>query len=175
MSGQKSMTRILPLLREFRLLERKRGQDGVTPDQYERWHELKQRLAGQLSQGDRPPGGERRQHVRVPSRILVEFASAEDLKHAVIRNVSRGGLFITSAFVPEIGTQIVVLLRVGPQGEKIEIPCEVVSKNVGNDFTTQSLGMGLRFGALSEPQREAVDRLFCEALGDEASLAMGAD
>jgi Tfp pilus assembly protein PilZ len=169
------MTRILPLLREFRLLESKRSEEGVTPDEYRRWHELKERLAYQIPQGKRPPGGERRQHVRIPSRIVVEFASSEDLKHAVIRNVSRGGLFISTSFVPEIGTQLVVLLSVGSEGEKVEIPCEVVSKNVGSDFTTQSLGMGVRFGALSDPQREAVDRLFCEALGNEASLRIGAD
>lgn len=173
MAVQREMTRILPLLREFRVLERKRSEAGVTPAEYDRWNDLKQRLAQHVPQSKTPAGAERRQHVRVPSRILVEFSSPGQLKDAVIRNVSRGGLFINTPFAPEIGTHLVLLLGIGHQTDKIEIPCEVVSKNVGDDFSTQNHGMGVRFGVLSDSQREAVERLFCEALGDESILGSG--
>jgi Tfp pilus assembly protein PilZ len=175
MIGEKPMMRVLPLLRQFRLLERKRSDEGVTPSEYERWNELKLLLSKHVPQSITPSGGERRKHVRIPSRILVEFSSPGHLKSAVIRNVSRGGLFINTPFAPEIGTKLVLVLSVGAQGEKLEIPCEVVSNNVGDGFSTNNLGMGVRFGVLSDPQRGAVESLFCEALGDEMVFGPGRD
>ena len=41
----KRQVEILPLLREYRVLERKRSDEGVTPLEYQRWLDLKRRLA----------------------------------------------------------------------------------------------------------------------------------
>ena len=90
------MSRILPLLREFRLLERKRVGEGVTPSEYKRWLDVRDKLEASFEQDDAPTGSERRKHARVPTRMLVQFSSERQLRNATIENVSRGGLFVNT-------------------------------------------------------------------------------
>jgi uncharacterized protein (TIGR02266 family) len=167
MSSPKPLGRLLPLLREFGLLDRKRSADGVTPLEYQRWRDLKKTLANSIPQVAAPSGRDRRQHVRVPTRILIDFRSSDELREAVISNISHGGLFINTPFAPDIGQEFMLCLRVGESTEVLDVPCEVISNNVGNGFTTDTLGMGVKFKNLDAQQREAVDRLFESALAAE--------
>jgi uncharacterized protein (TIGR02266 family) len=163
MAARKSMSDLLPLLREYGLLDRKRHGDGVTPREYQRWTELKLRLGRQIPQGEPPGGRERRQHLRVPMRMLVQFKTHQQLQEAIITNISQGGLFISTAFAPEIGTVFTLCLRVDATREAVDVPCEVVSANVGDGFTTQDFGMGVKFMNLNPKQREIVEALFAAA------------
>ena len=160
MVARASMTRLLPLLREFGALDKQRDAGGLTPLEYQRWVDLQRTLSKHYPQGEAPEGAERRQHMRLPIRLLVQYKSRDQLHEAVITNVSRGGLFISTAFPPEIGTQFTLCIRIDATGEAVDLPCEVVSHNVGRDFSTSALGMGLRFGSLDEAQRVVVDGLF---------------
>jgi uncharacterized protein (TIGR02266 family) len=160
MVARASMTRLLPLLREFGALDKRRSREGLTPVEYQRWVDLTHTLSKHYPQGEPPEGAERREHMRLPLRLLVEYKNLDQLHEAVITNVSRGGLFISTAFPPEIGTQFTLCIRVDASGESVDLPCEVVSHNVGRDFSTSALGMGLRFRNLDEAQRAVVDSLF---------------
>jgi uncharacterized protein (TIGR02266 family) len=161
------MTRLLPLLREYGGLERKRIQEGVTPLEYQRWLELERTLSKQIFHGSAPDGIERRRHLRVPTRMLVQFRTPHDLKDAVISNISRGGLFISTPFMAEIGSTFTLCIRVDSTGQSVDVPCEIVSRNMGSDLTTSDPGMGVKFVHLNAEQREAVDRLLAAALGHD--------
>jgi len=162
---------LLPLLREFGSLERKRVGSGVTPLEYQRWLDLQKRMQRAFPQGHRPDGVDRRRSTRATTRMLAEFENFEHLREAVIENVSRGGVFVSTPFAAEIGTDLILRIFVEESGERVDIPCEVVSNNVGNDFTTEVLGMGLKFKGLTSDQLQAVRNMFQLALGEEAENA----
>jgi uncharacterized protein (TIGR02266 family) len=171
MAARKSMSDLLPLLREYGLLDRKRRGDGVTPVEYHRWHELNETLGRHIPQGKPPGGRERRQHLRVPTRMLVQFKTRDQLQEAMITNVSQGGLFINTPFSPNVGTKFTLCLRVDATREAVDVPCQVVSANVGDDFSTRDFGMGVKFINLNSQQREAVEVLFAAATENELDAA----
>ena len=156
---------LLPLVREYGHLERRRTRGGVTPAEYQRWSDLKTQLQKSFPQGERPAGGERRKTLRLPTRMLVTFRDSGDLHNALIRNISRGGLFIHTPFTPEVGTLLQLIIRVGSDGEEIDLPVEVVSANLPGKST--NLGMGCKFGSLSEEQQKIIDELFETALDND--------
>jgi len=168
MSARQSMMRLLPLLREYGALERKRVREGVTPVEYQRWRDLEEKLSKQIFQDAGPQAVERRRHLRVPTRMLVQYRSHDQLKDAIISNVSKGGLFISTPYPPEIGTTFVLIIRVDTSGETVEVPCEVVSVNPGSSTRPHQQGMGVKFIGLGTDQRRAVEHLFAAALGHES-------
>lgn len=166
MPSSDSVQRLLPLIREYGRLEKKRTQDSVTPGEFERWAELRATLEKSFPQGTRPPGGERRQTLRLPTRMLIEYSSHGDLGSALIRNISRGGLFIATEHVVEVGTEITLLLRVGRGARTVELPAEVASTGVSAE--NGQMGMGCKFGQLNAAQQQAVDEMFATALDAES-------
>jgi len=166
MPSEDSVHRLLPLVREFGALEKKRAGSGISPLEYQRWLDLKKVLEDRFPQGDGPGGRNRRASVRIPTRIRVQFATRDALRHAVISNVSHRGLFISTPFGLEIGSEFIVRLDLGDTGEVIEVPCEVVSNNVGEDLSSLRLGMGVKFKNLDAQQSEDIDRFF-EGVLDE--------
>jgi Tfp pilus assembly protein PilZ len=174
MATRKSMTRLLPLLRELGTLERKRIKEGVTPEEYQRWRDLNETLKQHVDRSA-TDGSERRKHLRVPTRLLIEVESQDKLREAVIRNISLGGLFIDTPIVLAIGESFTLCIRVGATGERVDVPCEVVSSNVGPDFDVPSTGIGVKFGTLGPEQREAIDELFATALCDEEAEELCSD
>ena len=107
------VARLLPLVREYGRLERMRTKQGVTPEEYERWSKLKAEIGRAIPQGNRPEGAERREHIRLPTRMLVDFRDRGELKNALIRNISRGGLYIASPHLPNVGTNLDLVIKVG--------------------------------------------------------------
>jgi Tfp pilus assembly protein PilZ len=170
------MMRLLPLLREYGGLERKRVCDGVTPLEYQRWRELEEKLTNQIFQSAERQGTDRRRHVRVPTKLLVQYRTRDNLKDAIVRNVSKGGLFINTPFPPAVGTTFVLIIQIDVTGESVEVPCEVVTNHVTRDgpaapdaeSTSDQLGMGVKFIGLGTEQRRAVELLFAAALGHES-------
>ena len=155
--------RLQQMFREYAHLDRKRTTSGVTPQEYQRWLALKAQLARTFSKG--PPGGgaERRDLIRVPTRMKVSFQTNEGVARAVMTNLSRGGLFINTAFPAPLGTRLELALRIDSTGEELHIPAEVVSQNVGGGYDTQNLGMGVRFLALTPPVRKKIDEIYAAA------------
>ncbi len=166
MPSPDSVQRLLPLVREYGRLEKKRTQDSVTPGEFERWAELRATLEKSFPQGTRPPGGERRQTLRLPTRMLVEYSNHGDLGSALIRNISRGGLFIATDHAVEVGTEIMLLIRVGPGAGTVELPAEVASTGVNAE--NGQMGMGCKFGQLNAAQQQVVDEMFATALDAES-------
>ena len=166
MPGPEHVQRLLPLVREYGRLERKRTGESVTPEEFERWADLRLMLEKNFSQGQRPEGAERRQTVRLPTRMLVEYESRGALEQALIRNISRGGLFIATEQAAAVGSEITLLIRVGNDGEVVELPAEVASTHL-NDRQGRT-GMGCKFGVLNADQQRLVDGMFDTALDSDA-------
>ncbi len=152
--------RLLPLVREFGALEKKRVGLGMTPLEYQRWLDLKKVLEDRFPQGDGPEGRNRRLGIRIPTRIRVQFETRNELRGAVISNVSQRGLFISTPFGLDVGTEFIVRLGVSEVDGVIEVPCVVVSNNVGEDLSSLRMGMGVKFKSLDSEQSEAIDRFF---------------
>ncbi len=154
------MASIHQMFREFANLDRKRSGDGVTPLEYQRWKHLNQELARAFDGGRRGAGVERRGSLRVPTRLKLSFQTEGRLGQAVMRNLSRGGLFIATAFPAEVGTRLDLRVRIESSGEMLEIPVEVVTTHVGPGGTTQALGMGVSFVNPTPELRKKLDELY---------------
>ena len=89
-------------------------------------------------------------------------------------NLSRGGLFVNTAFPAEPGTRLELKLRIESTGETLQIPVEVVSNNVGDGFATRELGMGVRFLPMPNDLRKKVDDYY-EALASRRLESPEAD
>jgi Tfp pilus assembly protein PilZ len=86
-------------------------------------------------------------------------------------NLSRGGVFIATESPASIGTRLQLLIHVEGTGERLEVPVEVVSVNVGPQLMGDAHGMGLRFlEAGSELQRQ-LDRFYERRLAEAAEKA----
>ncbi len=60
-------------------------------------------------------------------------------------NVRPIGIFVDTPFAPEHGTRFELRVFVVETQETFDSCVEVVSNNVGPEFSTRKLGMGLRF------------------------------
>lgn len=149
--------------REFMHLDRKRTGEGLTPLEYQRWRALSRELSARFSKGSPKDGTERRESVRVPTRLKVLFESPAAVSQALMTNLSRGGLFVNTAFPPDFGTRLELKLCIESTRQILQVPVEVVSSNVGEDFQTGQLGMGVRFLPMPKDLRKQLDD-FYEAL-----------
>lgn len=164
MPNPAEVAKLLPLVREYGILERKRTGKGVTQDEFIRWSELRARLEDKFPQGKHRPGAERRETLRLPTRMLVEFRGEGEFRAALIRSISRGGIFISTPVNLAIGTEFQVLISID-DGEKIELPVIVVSSGIkGSESAT---GVGCKFGRLDATQQAIVDEMFATALDTE--------
>lgn len=145
------------LLREYALLDRKRKEEGITPLEYQHWRQLARSLERSFSQ--RPP-----LEAHGATRMIVEFKSRERLAQAVMLEVRPIGLFINTPFAPDHGTNLILCVRERETGQEFEAPVLVVSSNVGPNFSTATLGMGVRFVPANGPFIEFLDAL-CQEFG----------
>jgi Tfp pilus assembly protein PilZ len=143
----------LSLFREYAVLERKRKSGGVSPLEYQRWVDLDQRLGSKFHKNGEAAD-------RRDTRLLVEFHSPEDLRRAYISELTRGGVFINTPFAPEIGTELVLRVRIHTTQQTLELPGVIASNNVSGGFSTEFLGIGVHFRKLEPETRLALDDLF---------------
>ena len=142
----------LALFREYAELERKRPASGVTPLEYQRWLDLDQRLGHKFEKPDHS--------ARCPALLRVEFQSAEHFRDSYVTELSRGGIFVNTPFAPEIGTELVLVLRIVKDDRSYDLPGVVSSNNVSDGFSTDLLGMAVHFKKLEPEIRLAIDELF---------------
>jgi len=174
MSDRPKMQKLLPLMREYGGLERKRLGEGVTPLEYQRWLDLKGQIGGSIEKRDAPSSDpiERRRSERRRTRMLAVFESRNALRDAMVTNISAGGLFLATPFAAEVGTSLIVSVRLERSGETVDIPCTVVT-SIGqgaHTLATIEMGMGLKFDRLSEAQAAVVSEIFEGALDDKLKL-----
>ncbi len=140
------------LLREYAQLNRKRKADGVTPLEYQRWLDLSGKLKKTFP-GRSPPGGGGKTH------MCVEFQSDRDLELCTMMNVRPIGLFVNTSFAADPGTNLILHVCVVETGSVFDSPVSVISNNVGPDFSTAVLGMGLRFASSGCALRSHLEKL----------------
>jgi len=146
--------------REFIRLDRKNRNEGLSSAEIERWTGLKRRFAKQFSPNLSDKRADERASVRVPTRLRVDFQSVAELRNQRMTNLSRGGLFVATTHLLDIGTRVTLSLGVGPDGERLDVPAEVASHNVGPNFRTDPQGMGLRFLEMPESTQRALETLY---------------
>ena len=145
--------------REWVRLERKRTDSSLTPEELKRWTLLKRQLGRDFSPGISDDRSDARHSVRIPTNLAVSLNSTGELRECLMSNLSRGGLFLATEHVVEIGTRLNLLLQV-EGSESLEIPVEVVSHNLGATLGSFQPGMGMRFLEMSPDVQKGVDDLY---------------
>ena len=148
------------LFREYIHLERKRTGEGLSPLELQRWTALKRVLGKEFSPGLSDEKADQRGSVRIPTRLAVAFRNLGELQSSLMTNLSRGGLFVATEQPAAIGTRLDLQLHVEETGEKIDVPTEVVSHDVGPNFSSGERGMGLRFLEMKPETQRAIDELY---------------
>ena len=146
--------------REFVRLDRKNRTEGLTPREAELWTRLKRHFAQQFSPELSDGHADARDSVRVPTRLRVHFTSVAELRNQRMTNLSRGGLFVATETLLDIGTRVTLSIAIGADEERLEVPAEVVSHNVGPGFQTDPSGLGLRFLDMKAETRRALEELY---------------
>jgi len=150
--------------REYVRLDRKQRAGGLSTAELERWMRLKRLLGKRFTPDLTDEQADQRASLRVPLRLRVDFRSVESLRGQVMTNISRGGLFIAVENPLAIGTRISLQLHIETTDERLELPVEVVSQNVGPHFEADMRGMGLRFLEMDPAVRERLEALYDESL-----------
>ena len=140
------------LLREFAQLNGRRKGSGITPLEFQRWLDLRSKLEKAFP-GRPPPDGGR-------TRVLVEFESRVALSQSIMANVRPIGLFVPTPFAAEPGTKFELRVQIVETSETYDSPVVVVSNNVGPEFSTQNLGMGVRFTTSRGELHQVLDELW---------------
>jgi len=101
---------------------------------------------------------ERRKHLRVPTRILIQYRNADQFFTDYIQNISRGGIFVpTHDPLPE-DTYLEIAFAL-PNCDRLIITRGTVVHSIrqeGNRHIGPS-GMGIQFRALSEEDQQLID------------------
>ena len=101
---------------------------------------------------------ERRQHQRVPTKILIKYSNADQFFTDYIQNISRGGIFVpTPNPLPE-GTRLSItfsLPHCDPSITTEGVVIRSILSKAGDDV--DSSGMGIQFEALDEEAQKLID------------------
>lgn len=101
---------------------------------------------------------ERRQHQRVPARILIKYGNAEQFFTDYIQNISRGGIFVPTYNPLPPGTRLNISFSLPGWDRLIETEGIVVHRAQSDpEQGGQPAGMGVRFDKLSEESLELID------------------
>ncbi len=149
--------------RVFVFLDRKQAREGLSPSELVRWTALKRELAREFSGDADTQRAHQRSSLRLPTKLRVSFASLGALGQALITNLSRGGVFIATDHLLEIGTRVTLRLHVDQPGKDVEAQAEVVSQNLGPRGDPKR-GIGLRFVDAEPAVRHELDPLYERAL-----------
>ena len=161
------MNRLLPVFREYGRLERLREGNGLSVEQLERWNHLKRMLASHFRPCRGREFADKQASLRVPVQIRAGFESDGERRECPVKNISRGGLFVSTRSPLPAGSHVELEIRVGETGEVHTLRGEVarvVDAAGGPDGDAEEEGMGIRFTDLDEAQLRVVDRLYDDAM-----------
>jgi uncharacterized protein (TIGR02266 family) len=109
---------------------------------------------------------EKRQHVRAPLRLKLDYRDSNETNflYEYSENISEGGIFITTEHPLPIGTLLVLRFRISEGDEPFEIEGEVRWVNPpAQGRKVLNPGMGVRFNDVTDEQklllREVVRRI----------------
>jgi len=152
------------LLRAFLALDKRRKKSGLSPADMARWSDLKNALNRHFDPGVKEQHAKKRESVRVPLDLNVDFESRGEVNKCLMKNLSAGGIFVATESPLPIGTPFNVRIRIGRTGEEIELPGEVVSVGVSANLAKEQHGMGIRFVHLTDEQARLVEEFSEEAM-----------
>jgi uncharacterized protein (TIGR02266 family) len=154
--------------REFLFLDRKRAREALSSAELTRWTLLKRQLGRAFHGAHDDDRADQRSSLRVPAQLKVSFDSLGNLGAALITNLSRGGLFVATEHMLELGTRVTLRIEVAGAEQDLEVLAEVVSQNLGPRATRQR-GLGFRFAEVEGALRKQLDALYERALQAAAS------
>jgi hypothetical protein len=140
------------LLREFAHLNRRRREEGISPLELLRWLDLRGRLEKAFP-GRPPPDGGR-------TLVVVAFDARRTLRQSIMVNLRPIGLFVPTPFAAPPGTRFDLSVSIEETGDSGDGPVAVVSNNLGPEFSTRSLGMGVRIEAESCSLRRMLEKVY---------------
>jgi Tfp pilus assembly protein PilZ len=91
--------------------------------------------------------------------MVVEYKNPSHLAASIMRDVRPVGMFVDTPFAPEHGTQLLLRVAITSTDETYASPVVVVSNHVGPDFSTDALGMGVRFRSAACQLRTLLEQL----------------
>jgi uncharacterized protein (TIGR02266 family) len=144
------------LLRAYLALDKRRKAGGLSPAEMARWSQLKSALNRHFQPDLEEQHARKRESVRVPLALNVNFESRGEIRKCLMKNLSAGGIFVATESPLPIGTPFNVHIRIEKTGEEVELPGEVVSVGVSANLAEKEHGMGIRFVNLTEAQRQQV-------------------
>jgi len=144
------------LLRAYLALDKRRKAGGLSPAEMARWSQLKSALNRHFQPDLDEQHEKKRESVRVPLSLNVNFESRGEVRKCLMKNLSAGGIFVATESPLPIGTPFNVRIRIEKTGEDVELPGEVVTVGVSADLSQKEHGMGIRFVHLTEAQHQQV-------------------
>lgn len=118
-------------------------------------------------------GGEKREHIRAPIELKVEYKKMNTFFADYTKNISKGGTFIKTERPLPVGTAFLFRLVIPAISEPVEIKGTVIWINAEDERAhpeIEDLGMGIRFIYNDESQRrdfeQMVEKMMRESLGD---------
>jgi uncharacterized protein (TIGR02266 family) len=144
------------LLRAYLALDKRRKAGGLSPAEMARWSQLKSALNRHFQPDLEEQHAQKRESVRVPLALNVNFESRGEIRKCLMKNLSAGGIFVATVSPLPIGTPFNVRIRIEKTGEEVELPGQVVSVGVSANLAEKEHGMGIRFVNLTEAQRQQV-------------------
>ena len=175
MRDRTKVQQLMPLMREFGGLERKRLSAGVTPLEYQRWLDLKGQIGKQFAKsreaGIQAMGG--KQDGERPSRLLISYRSRDRLLEAVVSNIQPAGFFIPTPFAAEVGETFLIRISLEEEGEVADVPAVVVTSisQGAHTLSTMSMGMSVKILKPSRTQGAGISKLFASTLDAKLGLA----
>jgi c-di-GMP-binding flagellar brake protein YcgR len=108
-------------------------------------------LAGEPAADASRSGIERRQHTRVPTRLLTETetSTTHDKGLGRIINLSVGGVLVLTTNTLELHEEIALNFTLPPKGHRIQVRAKVTRVEEGES-------MGLEFVSIEEKDRNAI-------------------
>jgi len=118
-------------------------------------------------------GRERREYIRAPIELKVEYKKMNTFFADYTKNISKGGTFIKTDKPLPVGTEFLFRLAIPMLKEPVEIRGVVVWINEQDNLShpeVEELGMGIRFIYDTDRQREEfyemVEGMMRESLGE---------
>ena len=173
MVERRLVSRVEPsaLVEEFLPLNRRRtrGDPPLSIAELERWMELRSLLERALA--GKPPvadqRGPMRRTLRVPTHLRVRFTRGSTIDVSATKEISEGGLFLTTRRPLAPGTPLHLEIEGNEPGAPIEVEGTVAWVRRADDEKGPA-GMGIRFDHPDEEKRAAigalVERVLSEAL-----------
>ena len=175
MRDRTKVQQLMPLMREFGGLERKRLGPGVTPLEFQRWLDLKGQIGKTFSKsradGLSAMGGAAARER--PTRLLIEYKHREHLIESIISNIQPAGFFIATPFAADVGSHFLLRVSLVREGETADIPAAVVTSisQGAHTLSTMSMGMSVKILKPTRAQGAGISKVFGSMLDAPLGLA----